>query len=190
MSLSTAAVTVYAARRTHEALLRVVDELTDEQLTRGVGPSAPPIAFHLWHAARWADLLQSRIPAMTMELGKRLREGRQIWEAEALAQQWGLDPSALGESANGMGMDDDVSAALSLPAKEQLADYARRVFEATNQAIAVVDDEQLQASCIDLYGRETSVGAAVISHLTHLNRHLGMIEALRGVHGLRGTATV
>lgn len=190
MSVSTAAATVYAARRTHDALLRVVDDLTDEQLTHGGGLSSPSIAFHLWHAARWADLLQSKIPGMTAELGKRLGKGCQIWEVEALANQWGLDSSTLGEGSNGMGMDDNVSASLPLPGKEQLADYARRVFEQANQAIAAVDDEQLNASCIDLYGRETSVAAAVISHLRHLNRHLGMIEALRGVQGLRGTATV
>ena len=190
MSVSTAGATVYAARRTHEALIRVVDDLTDEQLTRGAGLSSPPIAFHLWHASRWADLLQSKIPGMTAELGNRLGEGRQIWDVEALAQQWGLDSSVLGEGSNGMGMDDDVSASLPLPGKELLAGYASSVFEATNRAIAAVDDEQLQASCIDLYGRETVVGAAVISHLRHLNRHLGMIEALRGVQGLRGTATV
>jgi hypothetical protein len=127
---------------------------------------------------------------MTAELSKRLSEGRQIWEAESLAEKWRLDPSVLGEGANGMGMDDDLTASLPLPGKEQLGNYARRVFEAANQAIAAVDDEQMQTNCIDLYGRETSVGAAVISHLTHLNRHLGMIEALRGVQGLCGTATV
>ena len=29
-----------------------------------------------------------------------------------------------------------------------------------------------------------------MSHLTHANRHLGMIEALKGVLGVRGTATL
>ncbi len=190
MTISTATITEYATRRSHEAVLRIVADLTDEHLTWCAGPSAPSIAFHLWHMARWADLLQSRIPGMTEELSRRLGQGDQLWERNGFAAGWGLDPAKLGEGATGMGMNDDVSVSLPLPDKEQLLDYARRAFEAANQAVAAVDDVQLRESCIDLYGRQTSVGAAVLGHLTHVNRHLGMIEALRGVLALRGTATV
>jgi len=189
MSLSPAIVTAYSMRRSHEAMLRIVADLSEEQL-KSSAPNSPSIAFHLWHAARWADLLQAKVPGMTEELGKRLGPATQIWQADSLAQRWGLAPASLGSDENGMGMDDDVSVSLPLPDKAQLIDYAGAAFEAANRAVAAADDEQLAENCIDMYGRETSVGAAVISHLTHVNRHLGMIEALRGVHSLRGTATV
>ena len=39
----------------HEALLRVTEELTPEQFCWLPGPEAPPIGWHLWHIARWAD---------------------------------------------------------------------------------------------------------------------------------------
>jgi len=130
------------------------------------------------------------MPAMTEELGQRLGSGFQIWDSDKLGEKWGVSSFDLGGEATGMGMDDDVSAALPLPPKDELLDYARRTFEAANRAVDAADEDQLRESCIDLYGRPTSVGAAVLGHLAHVNRHLGMIEALRGLRGMRGSATV
>jgi hypothetical protein len=182
-------ITAYGVRRTHEAVVRIVEELTEDQMMIGSATS-PSIAFHVWHVARWADLLQARMPGMTAELERQLGEGEQIWDVEQLADKWSLAARDLGGDATGMGMADEVSAALRLPAKGPLLDYARRAFEAANRAVEAADEEQLREDCKDLYGRQTSVGAAVLSHLAHVNRHLGMIEALRGVRGLHGTATV
>ena len=182
-------VTSYATRRTHEAVLRMVEDLSDEQLTAG-SQMSPSIAFHVWHVARWADLLQSRMSDMTPGLQARLGEAQQVWDSERLADKWGLGGIDLGGDATGMGMDDDVSASLLLPAREELLAYAGKAFAAANAAVEAADEEQLRTSATDLYGRPTSVGAAILGHLAHVNRHLGMIEALRGVRGVRGTATV
>ena len=52
----------------HELIVKVTSDLSDEQLTRrpgDVAPSvAPTIAWHLWHIARWADVLQASLPSM------------------------------------------------------------------------------------------------------------------------------
>ena len=189
MTLPLHNITAYGIRRTHDAVVRIVDELTEDQMMIGSATS-PTIAFHVWHVARWADLLQARIPGMTTELRRHLGEGEQIWEIEQLVERCSLAAFDLGGDATGMGMADEVSAALRLPAKDPLLDYARRAFEAANRAVEAADEEQLREDCEDLYGRQTSVGGAVLSHLAHVNRHLGMIEALRGVRGLHGTATV
>lgn len=127
---------------------------------------------------------------MTPGLRERLGGARQIWDSERLAEKWGYAGVDLGGDATGMGMDDDVSASLRLPAREELLRYGAKAFAAANAAVEAADEEQLRAGATDLCGRQTSVGAAVISHLAHVNRHPGMIEALRGTRGLRGTATV
>jgi hypothetical protein len=49
-----------------------------------------------------------------------------------------------------------------------------------------LDDTALQRS-VKWGGR--SVGQAVMTNLEHDNRHLGMIESMRGMLGLRGSAT-
>jgi DinB superfamily len=190
MTLSLHTITAYGIRRSHEALIRVAEGLSDEELSERPSATAPSIAFHVWHAGRWADLLQSRMPAMTVELGQRLGGSSQIWDREKLSDKWGLTLFDLGGDSTGMGMADDVSVELPLPGKPELLDYAKRAFEAANRAVDAADEDELRESCTDLYGRQTSVGAAVLGHLAHVNRHLGMIEALRGVRGMRGTATV
>jgi hypothetical protein len=39
-------------------------------------------------------------------------------------------------------------------------------------------------------GTTFPLGEEIAGQLSHIARHLGMIECLRGVQGLRGTATV
>ena len=47
------------------------------------------------------------------------------------------------------------------------------------------DDPVSQA----LQQHSQTVGGAILSHLTHENRHLGMIECMLGMQGRAGTAT-
>jgi hypothetical protein len=177
----------------HEQIVTVTSDLSDEQLARRpveVAPSiAPSIAWHLWHIARWADFVQASLPGMAPELGRHLGPGRQVWEAEGLAARWGL-AAAAGYRETGMGLDDEGSARLRLPGKGLLLDYGRAAFAKADRAVAAVDECLFMTACTDLYERETSIGTAVISHLTHANRHLGMIEALKGMLGIRGSATL
>ncbi len=177
----------------HKLILKATSELSDEQLARrpaDVAPSvAPSIAWHLWHITRWADLLQASLPSIASELGRLLGPGRQIWEVEELAAHWGLAPAS-GYKGTGLGLNDEMSARLRLPEKDRLLDYARRVFAKADRAVSALNDELFVRPCTDLYERETSIGTAIMSHLTHANRHLGMIEAIKGILGVRGTATM
>ena len=176
--------------RTHEMMIRLTEELTQEQLAwrPSQAPPPPPAGFHLWHAARWADYLQSRIPGVTPELGSLLGPGVEISEAQGMVRQWGLDPGALGFAGTGMGMEDQVSESLVLPGREELLAYARQAFAAASRAVGAIDDTQHAQTCIDMFDRENTVGASIMGYLTHINRHVGMVEALRGVLGIKGIA--
>ncbi|GAC1696692.1 MAG: hypothetical protein NVS9B6_04070 [Candidatus Limnocylindrales bacterium] len=89
-----------------------------------------------------------------------------------------------------MGLDDDASAELTLPAKEELLTYLHAAFEAADRAAGTVSDAILEAVIIDHYDRPAPRAQILIMHTGHASRHLGMIEALRGVQGERGTATL
>lgn len=190
MSLSPTTVTNYLMSRTHERLLAVIDGVDDAALFHAESKTVPSVAFHLWHIARWADILQSSLAAMTDEMRNRLGERPQIWDADKLAVAWKLPVGQLGGNDSGMGIDEELSVTMPLPARDVLLDYVRRAFEAANSACAAVDDAQLEASGRDLYGRDSSVGSAMLSHYGHANRHLGSIEALKGFSGTKGSATV
>src|SRR6266581_6095383 len=58
-TMSVAVATTYVFRRSHDWILQFLEGLSEEELRWVGGPGAPSIAFHAWHSARWADLLQS-----------------------------------------------------------------------------------------------------------------------------------
>ena len=68
--------------------------------------------------------------------------------------------------------------------------YCDRVLLVTaDGALAAIGDEQMHESVTDADGQGVVLGEAIADQLSHTARHLGMIECLRGMQGLRGTAT-
>ena len=187
--MSTPALVAQRLVKVHGWILKAVADRDEEQLRERIAPTAPSIGFHLWHVARWADRVQAALPAMHPDL-ERLGRSEELWLATALAAAWGF-PAAVAADANGMGLDDDVSASLPLPLKAVLLDSAGRSFAAADRAAtaAAASEEIFATPCTDLYGRPNPIGDVVIGHLSHAGRHLGMIEALRGLSG-RGSATI
>jgi DinB family protein len=174
------------ANRLHDTALKLVTRVDEDVLLHRFGPTAPPPAFHLWHMARWADRMQALASAAVPALGPADQE---LWVREGIAQAWSV-AVPLGTFDTGMEMGDDAAAQLVLPGKAALLDYATRAFAAAQRVFAAVRDADLERRGKDLYGNEGSVASLLVGHLQHLNRHLGMIEALVGVSGESGTASV
>jgi uncharacterized damage-inducible protein DinB len=183
MPLSAAVVASYLLKRAHDSLLATVEPLDKDAFRESAGPASPSIAFHLWHISRWADMAQSQLSRM---LGD---EQPQIWAAEGLAEAWGLASDTLGDNQSGMGMDEEESTRLPLPDKATVLGYAAKAFGAANAKVRALDDEQFATDGTDLYGRQSSVGAVVLSHLGHANRHFGEISALMGLQRAKGAAS-
>jgi hypothetical protein len=180
----------------HRNVLHAVSGLSEDQL-RWRPQRGNSIAFNLWHIARWADHMQSVVGALTPALRERLGISSEIWTREGLSAKWGFPAGRLGSAETGMGMDEDTSAELPLPSKDELVAYATRAFAAADRAVRQVRDDDLArdaefdpatvpwASPAE-YG---TVANWILSGIRHDSRHLGMIEALKGAVGLRGTAT-
>jgi hypothetical protein len=189
------ALIVQAYRKTLEQTLKLGESLSTEQLHWRAPQSGHSLAFELWHSARWADHFQAALPGMTPGLQQRLGAGYEIWTNENLAHAWGFDVAGLGFAQTGMSMADEDAYRLTFPPKEQLLAYVRRAISAATESVLAIDDEQLQAVeqpqplTEGIWG-EGTVGAALVVHLTHSSRHLGMMECLRGLQNGSGTATV
>jgi DinB superfamily len=180
-------------RDLHSLVLDSVVGLPEEEVYRRRGRTAPPMAFHIWHLARWTDRLQARLPELTPQLRERLGERREVWVAERVAVRWGLEGPGLGFGSTGTGMDHEAEVLLRLPSLVELREYAVQAFDFAGRSVDAVDDAQFVTPCADLLHESdepTSVGALLIRHLEHLSRHLGMIEALRGLLGQPGSATI
>jgi uncharacterized damage-inducible protein DinB len=173
----------------HSSLLRVTSDLDEELFHARPGPKAPSIAFHLWHMARWADAFQAAAPNFASELA-RIGPRNEIWKERSLAAEWSIDV-ALGWKGAGTGLDDDASASLRLPGKAVVAVYAREAFDAAEGVLGAIRDDELLIETTNFFDDDPW---PLLQHFTwhfgHGARHLGMMEALKGVLGLRGTATI
>ena len=174
-------------REVQDLLLAATGNLDEAILASWPGPHAPAIRFHLWHIARWADIVGAHLPTMGAAPGAPAP--REIWEAEGLAVAWGFAGRDLGFRETGMSLPDVAVLALPFPTDTTLRRYAERTFAVAAEATEAIDEARFVRAGRDPLGREIIVGDAVLNHLLHVGRHLGMIEALRGVLGLRGTAT-
>jgi hypothetical protein len=171
--------TAFRMQQAYRLVREVVADLSEEQLRWQPNPTTPSIRFHLFHIARWGDDLQQEITGAD----------RQFWHAEGIAEGWGFDPETLGVGESGEMLDDVTAMALPLPDRDVLVAYCDRVFAAADQALAAVGDEDMRREVMDSDGVPTSLGTSIAGQLSHTARHLGMIECLRGIQGLRGTAT-
>lgn len=167
-----------------ESVRRVAPELAHVRPS----PSAPSVAFHAWHIGRWVDRNAEAISGWLDPTAL----SEEVWIAQGLAERWGLAGAALGDfGGTGAGLDDSASAALALPDVDKVLDYVIAASRALEAVLARIDDDAiLERTVVDLYGDDATIGEVILDHLSHADRHLGMIEALRGVLGERGTATV
>jgi uncharacterized damage-inducible protein DinB len=194
MTVSPANMVTDELNRIHSLILRFLKKLSDEELHRNLSSGGHTIAWQAWHVARWADHLQASIPGMTPELGRRLEAGVQFWHRDRLLDRWGFNVADLGWDETGMHMSDEAATALAFPTKDILLDYVECVFGAIQRAVGAIDDEQfasmeqLQPMTEGIWG-EATVGDAILAHVTHASRHLGMMECLLGLQGKPGTAT-
>ena len=169
-------------RRTHASLLDVARK-TNDALFHEVRGAANSIGFNLWHVARWDDSLflglAQQVPALTSKLGPT----EPVWTRQGLAKAWGM-PAELGGGGAGTGLPRDDAQGLRLPEPEVVIAYATEVFEGFSRTLERLDPSMLALQASP--GR--TVGSRVFYYWEHAARHLGMVEALRGVLGESGSA--
>jgi hypothetical protein len=190
MRLSPPEIALSRLARCHQQFLDIILEVSDGMASYWNPPTAPSIKWHLWHMARWADYVQSMLAPVTAGETDHSRVGNQLWDALGIADDWGFDEQSLGTWGVGSQLTTEEAQELPLPGLARVVGYARSTFEMLERRFAEIDDGIFDLPFIDWHGNDTTVGDATIGYLAHANRHLGMIEALRGVRGQDGTATI
>ena len=168
----------------HRNALEAVADLDEDKL-RWRPPRSNSVAFNLWHIARWADHFQSILSTMTPTLRERIGATPELWTRAGYAAKWGFPQDGLGTVQTGMGMDEDASAKLALPAKPELLHYVTGAFELADRGVRLVrDDDLTQPAELDAdrvpwlssptqYG---TVGIWIATGIRHEARHLGVID--------------
>jgi len=161
-------------RQLHSAYSDAISDLTPEQLHWCANERGCHIAFVLWHYVRTEDnviqFVLQRKPTVWLEGG---------WD-----QKFGLD-----RIAQGTGMSPEDARALRLNSRDAFLDYMQAVWKATDEFLAAADDDFLgQTTTVKPLGEMPIRNAIGNMCLTHGFTHLGEIQHLRGLQGLRGMA--
>ena len=185
----------------HDWLIRAGEVVSAEEFVHTFSPDAPPIGWHLWHIARFADRLQHKLAEMLD--GPSASE---IWYQDNVSQKWNISANRLGVFESGMGQTHEHAQAVIIQAGQSaIIDYAKPVFENCNTTIDKLTDSNFEKTYYGIldYGydgatgkvwasdpKESVVAQDLIFHASHGSRHMGMMEALRGLLGTAGTLSV
>ena len=172
----------------HDRVIESAQRTVDDQFGNSMGARVHSVAWQVWHIARWDDRYAEILVEKTPELASRFGPSEQIWAAESLAKQWGLPIGHMGRRDTGTEMDDESADALRLPDKGLVIDYARRVFARLQSVLNALPEARIFTPIADDPDKDTYAHNTML-YLDHVQRHLGMIEALRGLQGTAGTAT-
>jgi len=170
-------------RLTHKRLLTAAEGLSPEQFAWSAGPSLHSVAWQLWHAARWDDVLASYFHRALAQDPRA-----QVWERESLADRWNLASGSMGRRDTGTEMSDEAAEDIRFPDQQDVIGYARLAFAYAEEGIELIPDDLLLAVAKDDPDGDTQLDNVLI-YLEHLSRHLGMIESIRGLQGLVGSST-
>jgi len=191
----------------HEMLLSATRNLTESQFSfQPQNKTTPSIAWHLWHIARWADRQQAGLSDRSGMVDRSGVMATERWARQNLTIEWGLDPSTLGVFEVGSEMNAESVPLLSRLGRARIMEYAVSAFSDFDSIVKNISDEELclplkTATNVDFKpgvpGSLTVISPAevcviddLLFHEGHASRHLGMIEALRGLVMANGTATV
>jgi hypothetical protein len=189
MHLSSYAIALRRLMRANALLLEIVTGLYDEQASRWPAPTAPSAKWHLWHVSRWSDIVQSTLFPVANGESDLSNKGPELWEALGIADEWGFMIPMPGKLGGGTGLGNEEAANLRLPDMIRIVGYARSTFELCEMRFSQIDEGLFESDFYDWDGVRLQVGEAMFGHISHINRHLGMIEAIKGMLGLEGSAT-
>jgi len=179
--------TIRAYKRNHKLIMDLTENLSDDQINWKPEGYNNSIGFNLWHIARWSDNLVAQLlqePGLEIDMGEKT----EIWEQESLGEKWGLPPVMY---PGGTGLSDDIANSLAFPAKAEMMSYLQKTFSRTEEFLEKFDKRYAQFEKVDdeeLLKKLTTIRWNLYYYLMHHCRHLGMMEALKGLLTGKGSA--
>lgn len=161
-------------RQMHQAYDDSIGDLTLDQMHWRANDNGLPVSFILWHYVRTEDNVINFV----------LQHRPTVWMQGGWNEKFGLD-----RVAQGTGMSREDAQSLRINSKEDFQAYMKAVWKATDEYLASGDDSLLeQKTMVKPLGEMPVLNAVGNMCLTHGFTHLGEIQHLRGLIGLRGMA--
>jgi hypothetical protein len=142
------------------------------------------------HIARWDDYLAEVLVEKTPSIG-HLGPPRQVWKARNFTAGWDLSSVDLGLEEGGTSLTDLQAAAMVLPSNEAVTEYASEAFHHLDVILPELEDslipQILPMVVTETFPTPEPYGDQIVEFLNHAYEHLGTMEALKGMLGLRGS---
>ncbi|HUF54320.1 MAG TPA: DinB family protein [Dehalococcoidia bacterium] len=159
-------------RQLHASYDEGLADLTSDQLHWRANDSGQPIAFIVWHYVRTEDNIIQFV----------LQQKPTVWIDGGWYEKFGLHRTAQG---TGMSLED--AQGLRIESLEDWGAYQSAVWKATDEFLANADDAILdRRTTVKPLGEMPVRNAIGMMCLTHGFTHLGEVQHLRGLMGLRG----
>ncbi len=173
MTISTIQAIQDQYKETQSLVMHVLEGLSPEQWVTQPVASAAPLAFHVWHIAREADILH------VLLLEAMQQPAQQIWERNQLAARWQFPVGSLGLLQSGIGMDETDAALVPWPSQGDMMGYLRQAFGAVNDTMSQLPPDlphvALAPQTSAVFGGAGTVERAIMRAIANGNRHLGII---------------
>jgi hypothetical protein len=159
-------------RQLHASYDEGIADLTDEQLHWRATETGQPIAFVLWHYVRTEDNIIQFV----------LQQKPTVW----IDGGW-YEKLSLHRTAQGTGMPLEDAQNLRIDSRDDWRAYQSAVWKATDNFLASADDAMLdKTTTVKPLGEMPVRNAIGMMCLTHGFTHLGEIQHMRGLQGLKG----
>jgi hypothetical protein len=116
-----------------------------------------------------------------------------VWSERNVAARWGLDSIDLGLEDGGTSLTDVQAAAMTFPSKEAVIECAEAAFDHLDAILPDLDDalvpQVLPTVTTEAFPSHDPYGVTVMEMFRHCCEHLGTMQALKGMLGLRGSVT-
>jgi hypothetical protein len=116
-----------------------------------------------------------------------------VWNELDIATRWGLDSVDLGLEDGGTSLTDLQAAAMTFPSRKAVIEYAEGAFAHLDAILPELNDalipRVLPTVTTEAFPTHDPYGVTVVEMFRHACEHLGTMQALKGMLGLRGSVT-
>lgn len=156
-----------AFSRTHEAVPRVLDSMSPDDLLWRPDASANSIAWLVWHLTRVHDDHVAGVAGRD-----------QVWTEAGWAQRFGLPYP---DESIGYGQDEDDVARFDVTDPALLAGYADEVHERTVEVLSALTAADLERVVDDRWDPPVTVAVRLVSVVDDMAQHVGQAGYLQGL---------
>ncbi len=161
-------------RRLHSDYDASIADISEEQIHWKAGDKGMPLSFILWHYVRTEDNIVSFV----------LQGKPTQWLAGGWNERFGLP-----KAAQGTGMSNEEAQSLRIAPLQAWQEYQSSVWAATEEFLNAAEESMLsERTTVKPLGEMAKENAIGMMCLTHGFTHLGEIQHLRGLMGLKGMA--